>query len=99
MKTEMSFGSEVHEETCITVLCAEPMALYSGPDQRFSYPNGDEVQPFASGRESGKQSVERLENRHGMRLDFLVGFCLTSFGDCYSNRQTHLPVCRYFSRP
>ena len=29
------------------VLQAEPMALYSGPSQRFSYPNGDAVQCFA----------------------------------------------------
>jgi len=29
------------------VLSAEPMALYSGPQQRFTYPNGDEVQCFA----------------------------------------------------
>lgn len=35
------------EETGIAVIDAEPMALYSGPGQRFQYPNGDEVQPFA----------------------------------------------------
>ena len=38
---------EVMEETRLEVLHAEPMALYSGPSQRFSYPNGDEVQGFA----------------------------------------------------
>jgi ADP-ribose pyrophosphatase YjhB (NUDIX family) len=38
---------EVYEETRIVLCSAEPMALYSGPDQRFCYPNGDEVQPFA----------------------------------------------------
>jgi len=38
---------EVYEETGIVVNSAEPMALYSGPGQRFRYPNGDEVQPFA----------------------------------------------------
>jgi len=38
---------EVWEETRIVVRGAEPMALYSGPGQRFCYPNGDEVQPFA----------------------------------------------------
>jgi ADP-ribose pyrophosphatase YjhB (NUDIX family) len=38
---------EVREETRIIVRGAEPMALYSGPGQRFCYPNGDEVQPFA----------------------------------------------------
>lgn len=38
---------EVMEETGLEVLRAEPMALYSGPGERFCYPNGDEVQPFA----------------------------------------------------
>ena len=38
---------EVKEETDLDIQLAEPMALYSGPDQRFSYPNGDQVQPFA----------------------------------------------------
>jgi len=38
---------EVLEETGLTVLSAEPMALYSGPQQQFTYPNGDEVQCFA----------------------------------------------------
>lgn len=38
---------EVAEETSLRIIEAEPMALYSGPDQRFSYPNGDEIQCFA----------------------------------------------------
>lgn len=38
---------EVAEETSLKVLDSEPMALYSGPDQRFAYPNGDKVQCFA----------------------------------------------------
>ncbi len=38
---------EVLEETGLTVVSAEPMALYSGSEQRFAYPNGDEVQCFA----------------------------------------------------
>lgn len=38
---------EVLEETGLNVLSAEPMALYSGPQQSFAYPNGDEVQCFA----------------------------------------------------
>jgi ADP-ribose pyrophosphatase YjhB (NUDIX family) len=38
---------EVFEETGVTVLAAEPMALYSGPTQRLKYPNGDEIQGFA----------------------------------------------------
>ena len=38
---------EVREETGIEVRCAEPMALYSGPSQRFKYPNGDEIQCFS----------------------------------------------------
>jgi 8-oxo-dGTP pyrophosphatase MutT (NUDIX family) len=38
---------EVREETGLQVRRAEPMALYSGPSQRFRYPNGDEVQGFA----------------------------------------------------
>ncbi len=38
---------EVKEETDLEVLQAEPMAVYSGPSQRFVYPNGDQVQGFA----------------------------------------------------
>ncbi len=38
---------EVLEETGLTVLQAEPMALYSGSEQCFKYPNGDEIQCFA----------------------------------------------------
>lgn len=38
---------EVAEETSLKFLQAEPMALYSGPIQRFAYPNGDKIQCFA----------------------------------------------------
>lgn len=38
---------EVREETSLEVRQAEPMALYSGPSQRFTYPNGDEIQCFS----------------------------------------------------
>jgi ADP-ribose pyrophosphatase YjhB (NUDIX family) len=38
---------EVEEETSIQVLEAEPIALYSGPEHRYTYPNGDQVQCFA----------------------------------------------------
>ena len=38
---------EMAEETSLAVLEAEPMGLYSGPSQRFAYPNGDEVYCFA----------------------------------------------------
>jgi len=38
---------EVREETGLEVCHAEPMALYSGPGQRFKYPNGDEIQCFS----------------------------------------------------
>ena len=38
---------EVLEETSLKVVKAEPMALYSGPGQRFRYPNGDEIQCFS----------------------------------------------------
>jgi len=38
---------EVWEETHLDVLQAESMALYSGPSQRFKYPNGDEIQCFS----------------------------------------------------
>ena len=38
---------EVLEETGIEVQSAEPIALHSGPSQRFQYPNGDCVQGFA----------------------------------------------------
>jgi ADP-ribose pyrophosphatase YjhB (NUDIX family) len=35
---------EVLEETGLLIRRAEPMAHYSGPSQRFKYPNGDEIQ-------------------------------------------------------
>ena len=38
---------EVAEETSLVVLKAEPMGLYSGPTQRFTYPNGDEIYCFS----------------------------------------------------
>jgi ADP-ribose pyrophosphatase YjhB (NUDIX family) len=38
---------EVMEETSVTAIRVEPMALYSGPTQEFIYPNGDQVQCFA----------------------------------------------------
>ncbi len=38
---------EVVEETALEVIEAEPMGLYCGPNQKFSYPNGDRVQCFA----------------------------------------------------
>lgn len=56
---------EVAEETSLTVLEAEPMALYSGPSQRFSYPNGDQVQPFSMAfvvrRWTGDPSADGIE--------------------------------------
>lgn len=38
---------EVAEETSLVVLEVEPMALYSGPTQKFAYLNGDEVHCFS----------------------------------------------------
>lgn len=38
---------EVREETNLEIGQAEPMALYSGPSQRFTYPHGDEIQCFS----------------------------------------------------
>ncbi len=38
---------EVLEETSLQVIEAEAAALYSGPNQKFAYPNGDQVQCFA----------------------------------------------------
>ena len=38
---------EVAEETSLEVIEAEPMGLYSGPTQKFTYLNGDEVQCFS----------------------------------------------------
>jgi mutator protein MutT len=42
-----ALAREVREETALEARQAEPMALYSGPSQRFTYPNGDEIQCFA----------------------------------------------------
>lgn len=38
---------EVREETSLDVLEAEPMGVYSGPTQKFAYPNGDAIQCFS----------------------------------------------------
>ena len=38
---------EVMEETSLEVIETEAMALYCGPNQKFTYPNGDAVQCFA----------------------------------------------------
>ena len=38
---------EVMEETSLVVLEAEPMGVYSGPSQKFTYLNGDEIQCFS----------------------------------------------------
>ncbi|MBD3265919.1 NUDIX domain-containing protein [bacterium] len=38
---------EVWEETSLTVVEAEPMGVYCGPDHRYEYPHGDKVQCFA----------------------------------------------------
>ena len=38
---------EVAEETSLVVLEAEPMGLYSGPTQKITYLNGDEIQCFS----------------------------------------------------
>jgi ADP-ribose pyrophosphatase YjhB (NUDIX family) len=38
---------EVAEETGLRVVAAEPMALYSGPDQRLEYPEGGRIQCFS----------------------------------------------------
>ncbi|PIW21120.1 MAG: hypothetical protein COW34_00215, partial [Armatimonadetes bacterium CG17_big_fil_post_rev_8_21_14_2_50_66_6] len=37
---------EVREETALEVLKAEPMGVYSGLRQQFTYPNGDQIQNF-----------------------------------------------------
>ncbi|MBW7997400.1 MAG: NUDIX domain-containing protein [Candidatus Glassbacteria bacterium] len=42
-----SLFREVDEETALEVTAAEPMALYSGPGQRVTYPHGDEIQCFS----------------------------------------------------
>ena len=38
---------EVAEETSLVVVEAEPMGLYSGPSQKFTYLNDDEVHCFS----------------------------------------------------
>ncbi len=42
-----TLAREVAEETALEVLEAEPMALYSGPGQRVTYPHGDMIQCFS----------------------------------------------------
>lgn len=41
-----ALAREVFEEADQEVRQAEPMALYSGPNQRLQYPNGDEIECF-----------------------------------------------------
>jgi len=38
---------EVKEETGLDVVTAEPMGLYCGPTQKFTYSNGDRIQCFS----------------------------------------------------
>ena len=56
---------EVREETGLEVLEAEPMGVYSGPKQRFTYPNGDEIQnltlAFLVRRWEGKPKPDGIE--------------------------------------
>jgi len=62
---------EVEEETALQIIDAEPMALYSGPSQRFSYPNGDQVQGFAAVFIVWKWKGEaRPDGVEGMKLQF-----------------------------
>jgi mutator protein MutT len=42
-----ALSREVEEETSLRVIEAEPMGLYCGPGQKFTYPKGDKVQCFA----------------------------------------------------
>lgn len=38
---------EVKEETGLDIVTAEPMGLYCGPTQKFTYSNGDRIQCFS----------------------------------------------------
>ena len=38
---------EVKEETNLEIVAAEPMGLHCGPSQKFTYPNGDQIQCFS----------------------------------------------------
>jgi 8-oxo-dGTP pyrophosphatase MutT (NUDIX family) len=40
---------EVYEETALTILKARPYGIYSNPKYQHTYPNGDQIQPFAVG--------------------------------------------------
>ena len=62
---------EIFEETGLTVLEAEPMALYSGPGQQFEYPNGDQIQGFAVGFIVRKWSgTPRADGDEGLEVRF-----------------------------
>jgi len=70
---------EVAEETALQVITAEPMALYSGPNQRFRHPNGDEVQPFSIAFIVRKwQNQPRADGGEGSEVRF---FPLTQLPD------------------
>jgi ADP-ribose pyrophosphatase YjhB (NUDIX family) len=57
---------EVKEETGLEVIKADPMALFSGKGQQFTYPNGDQVQGFALAfvvkKWKGQPSADGLES-------------------------------------
>lgn len=85
---------EVFEETGLRVLKAEPMALYSGPEQRFKYPNGDEVQAFAVTFIIREWSgVPRADGEEGSELRF---YALDKLPD--NLVEIHIPVFADFKR-
>lgn len=62
---------EVVEETALEVTEAEPMGLYSGPNHRFAYPNGDRVQCFALAFLIRKwEGSPRADGREGSAVQF-----------------------------
>ena len=62
---------EVFEETGLTISRAEPMALYSGIEQQFEYPNGDQIQAFAVAFIVRQWSgVPRADGKEGSEVRF-----------------------------
>jgi len=64
---------EVKEETSIIIDEAKAMALYCGPSQRFTYPNGDRVQGHSVAFIVSKWSGRPLpDGGEGLALEFFT---------------------------
>jgi mutator protein MutT len=86
---------EVVEETSLNIIDAEPMGVYCGPNQKFAYPNGDQVQCFAIAfivkKWEGNPQADHVE---GSEVNFFALSCLPE--NLFPvHRQTLIDYTRY----